>query len=193
MQLNIRLISHPLVEHLSNIANNSSIPKNIKNQATKNLGLFMIYETIREWIRIYKLKIKLITSTKEISIIDPKESFLIIFNDLNSLSMVQDIQLLLPQVSLQFIPKNEIHHIKNYKKLDKPKNTNLYKKIIILNQKLDIKYIKSLINALFSKHRLQMQQIHLTCIICKNNELIKLSKSEEYKHLKIYTTKIIEN
>jgi len=137
---------------------------------------------------VYKLTIKQIRGQKEIVIIDPKESYTIIFDNLNYLSMFQEIQLLLPKVNLKFIQNNEISRINN--KVSPFENIDLCTKIIIVNQNIDVYYIHNLINHLITKHNTHVNQICLTCITCATDQLIQLS--EQYNNLHIYTTKIVK-
>ena len=189
MKFNIHVISHPLIQYLSNTSANSSTPFNIRNQATRYLGLFILYETLRKWITVYQLTIKQITLKKRISLLNPKESYIIIFNNLNYLNMFQEIQLLLPKVDLQLAQYKDIQIIN----LDRVKCSNtLDKKIIIVNEELDINYVKDLINSLLNKKEIKMNQIYLTCIKCTTNQLIQLSENKQYKNLHIYTTQVIK-
>ena len=182
MKLNIHLISHPLTQNLSSITKNNSSQYNILNQYLKYLGLFIIYETIRTWTIIYKLQIKTNQKKKEIIIIDPKESYTIIFNDLNYVSMFQEIQFILPKIDLKLI------EYKNKKELNL--SSSPHHKILIVNDKMDITYIKDIIENLKQTYSINLDQIRLTCIECATTQLIKLS--EAYSNLTIYTTKIID-
>lgn len=188
MKLNIHLISHPLIQTLSSITKNKVLPSNITNQALKQLGLLTIYEAIRKWIKVYKLTIKQIRCKKEIVMIDPKESYTIIFNNLDYLNMFQDIQLLLPKINLKFIQNNEISKENNKQSLFK--DLSLSTKIIIVNYKIDVSYIHTLINHLLTKNNININQIYLICIICATDQLIQLSK--QFHNLTIYTTQIIK-
>ena len=65
MKPNIYTISHPLIQLLSNNRENKQ-PKSLINHIfSKQLGQFLIYETSRDWIGTYKLKIKQIDKIKE--------------------------------------------------------------------------------------------------------------------------------
>lgn len=188
MKLNIHLISHPLIQNLSSITKNKLLPPNITNQALKHLGLFIMYETFRKWIKIYKLTIKQIQSKKEVVIIDPKESYTIVFNDLYYLSMFQEIQLLLPKINLRFIESNQISIANNSQSLFQ--NITLSTKIIIVNYKIDVYYIQHLIDYMINIKNIHINRIYLICIICCTDQLIQLSK--QYNNLTIYTTQIIK-
>lgn len=190
MKLHIHNISHPLIQNLYNITNTSLRPNAITIQANKHLGLLMIYETIRKLIKVYNLKIKRIKSNKEITLIDPKDSYTIIFNDLKHLSMVQDVQLLLPKINLELINKKDLDLIKQTD--SSLKIVNLYTKIIIVNYDINIQYINDLIHLFTEKDSIQANQISIMCIKCTTNQLLQLSENELYKNLTIYTAKIIK-
>ena len=187
MKLNIHIISHPIIQNLSSIIINQTSKSNINNNLSlKQLGLFLLYETIRNWIKTYKLTIQQISHKKEITIADPKESFIIISNTLKYLSLIQDTQFILPNSDLRLIEDN-IHH-KNSFELPE---INLNTKIIIITDKIKPKYILNLLNYFLYKKNIQIYQIRLICIQCKTDQLIEISK--KHKQLNIYTTKIINN
>lgn len=182
MKLNIHLISHPLIQNLSSISSHISSQYSLLNQYLKYLGLFIIYETIRTWTITYKLKIKTNQTKKEFIIIDPKESYTLIFNDLDYVSMLQEIQFILPKMDLKLIKH------KNKEQLNISYNT--HHKVLIVNNKMNVTYIKHLIENLKYTYNINLNQIRLACIECTTNQLIKLS--ERYSNLTIYTTKIID-
>ena len=182
MKLNIHLISHPLTQHLSSINSNISSQYSILNQHLKYLGLFIIYETIRTWTITYKLKIKTNQKKKNFIIIDPKESYTIIFNNLDYVSMLQEIRFILPKINLKLVKH------KNKEQLNLSYNT--HHKILIINDKMDVIYVDDLIKNLKHTYNINLKQIRLACIECATNQLIKLS--EKYSDLTIYTTKIVE-
>lgn len=189
MKLNIHILSHPIIQSLSNTIIIKQLTSNLINQRLKELGLFIIYETTRNWLKIYNLKIKQITQEKEISIIDPKESYMIIFNNLKHLSLFQETQILLPKVTLKLIDNHDLN-IKN-KVLIKIPEINLSTKIIITCYEIEIEYINNLLNYLTKENNININQIRLTCIQCTTDQLVILSK--KHAKLNIYTTKIIKN
>lgn len=189
MKLNIHIISHPIIEILSNLSKNQAKATTIKNHALRYLGLFMIYETVRSWLKIYRLTVTQALLQKEISVIDPKESYVIIFNNLNELSLFNEVQELIPNNSLNLIEKSEIDK-KNEAAIKLPKISSCTKIIITLKQ-LDSKYVLSLLEYLAKKHNTKLAQIRLICIICTTDQLIDIS--ERYGNLNIYTTKIKQN
>jgi len=184
-------MSHPIIQHLSNTIiekQSKSYNNNTNNyQKLRQLGLLITYETIRNWLKTYKLIIKQIEKEKEVIIIDPKESYLLILNDLKSLSLLQEIQLLIPKIRLELIY--------NYDIIKKDRNRLIeidsYTKIIMINNKIEVGYVINLLDYLTKYNNIKTKQIRLTCIECETNQLIAISK--EYAQMDIYTTKIIKN
>lgn len=188
MKLNIHIISHPLIQSLSNITKNSVLQSRNTNQATRQLGLFIIYETIRKWIKVYKLTIQQIKKKKDIIIVDPKESYTLIFNDIHLLSMFQEVQLLLPKVHLQLVKENSLNqkNIILFNEIDNFKD----KKIIIIDYEINLIYIESILSYLLLNKKITLNQIYIACITCATDQLIGIS--EKYNDLNVYTTKIIK-
>ena len=185
MKLNIHILSHPLIQNLSNITSNSSYSYNIVNQYFKYLGLFIIYETIRTWTKIHKLTIKTTKHKKDSIIIDPKESYTIIFNNLNYVNMFQEIQSILPKLKLKLVEQNDNNNQKQLKFFQDTKQ-----KILIVHYQMDTSYIKYIINNLHNIYSFKLEQIRIACVECKTSQLIQLG--ELYSNLTIYTTNIID-
>ena len=181
MKLNIHLLSHPVIQNLSSMTKNSSYSYNIMNQYFKYLGLFIIYETIRTWTKIHKLTVKTTKQKKDSIIIDPKESYTIVFNNLNYVNMFQEIQSILPRLKLKLIKQND-------KQLKFSQDTR--QKILIVHYQMDIPYIKYILNSLHNIHKFKLEQIRIACVECQTSQLIQLG--ETYSNLTIYTTKIID-
>jgi uracil phosphoribosyltransferase len=155
------------------------------NQYLKSLGLLIIYETIRTWIKMHKLTIKTTEQEKEIVIIDPKESYTIIFDNLKYVNMVQEIQSILPTMNLKLIEQTSN---RNHLLLELP--ANMHHKILIISYRMDTSLIENILKGLMNKYSIKLEQIRLACIECRTDQLIQISKL--YSHLTIYTTKIIE-
>lgn len=185
MKLNIHLMSHPVIQHLSSTIIDKQLNSYNTYQILRQLGLLITYETIRNWLRTYKLTIKQIKQEKEIIIIDPKESYIVIFNNIESLSLLQEMQLLIPKIQLELIYNYDIINKNRLIKIDS------YTKIIIINNKIEVGYLVNLLDYLTKNNNVKTNQIRLTCIECETNQLIAISK--EYAELNIYTTKIINN
>lgn len=186
MQLKIHLISHPITQSLSSTVKDQKPPIFIKNQALKQLGLLMTYETIRNWLKVYKITIQQKEQKKEIALIDPKESCIIIFNSLKHLTFVHYMQEIIPKNNLKLIKKNEIDSSNN-SAIELP-FIDSHTKIIITASQLDSSYILNLLEYLTKYHKVKLSQIRLTCITCKIDQLINFKG--KYSNLHIYTTKI---
>jgi len=189
MKLNIHLMSHPVIQHLSNTIIDKKFKSYNTYQTLRQLGLLITYETIRNWVKTYKLTIKQIEKEKEVVIIDPKESYIIILNDLESLSLLQEIQLLIPKIKLELIYKYDISEKNKYK--NKLKGVDSYTKIIMINHKIEVGYVINLLDYLTKNNNIKTNQIRLTCIECETDQLLAISK--RYAELNIYTTKITDN
>ena len=189
MKLNIHLLSHPIIQNLSNTIRPQLLSSSITHQNLRQLGLFIIYEATRNWLKTYNLNIKQIKNKKRIHIIDPKESYLIIFNNLKQLSFLQEIPILLPQATLQLINKNDIEP-HNQQTIELPA-INSYTKVLITCHEINIEYIDNLLYYLNNYNNLQTNLIRLICIKCTTKQLVALSKKHNQLH--IYTTQIIQN
>nr|YP_009589083.1 uracil phosphoribosyltransferase or UMP pyrophosphorylase [Corallina ferreyrae]QBL75599.1 uracil phosphoribosyltransferase or UMP pyrophosphorylase [Corallina ferreyrae] len=191
MKLNIHILSHPIIQYLSSITKEKNLQSNIKNHTLRQLGLFLLYETMRNWLTTHKLTIKTINEHKSITIIDTKESYTIITNTNTNLSLIQEIQCLLPKCDINFIP---------IKILDSTNISNLdqiieiihpYQKIIIISYNINTQYILKLMLYLTDIHNVKIQQIRLIAINCTTENLISISKI--YPKLNVYTTGIENN
>lgn len=186
MKLNIHIISHPIIQNLSSKLTNQTLPLNINNILLKELGLLILYEAIRNWIKTYQLTIPQINYKKETIIINPKESFIIISNTLQYLSLIQDIQLILPNSQLKLIENNQYYTLQT----NLPE-INYNTKIIIITYQIQLKYTLDLLDYFLHKKNIQIDKIRLICIHCQTDQLIEISK--KHNKLNIYTTQIINN
>lgn len=184
MKLNIHIISHPIIQYLSSASKENNIQINIKKQILKQLGLFLSYETIRNWLQTYNLTVQTVNETKNITLINPKESYTIIANKLEDFNLIQELQYLLPKCQFSFIPTNMT---KNINSLCIKKQINNWTKVIIISYSIELEYVKELLQELI-KQKIKIHQIRLSCINCHTDQLIQLSNI--YPSLNIYTTEI---
>nr|YP_007878167.1 uracil phosphoribosyltransferase or UMP pyrophosphorylase [Calliarthron tuberculosum]AGA63778.1 uracil phosphoribosyltransferase or UMP pyrophosphorylase [Calliarthron tuberculosum] len=191
MKLNIHVLSHPIIQHLSSLTKEKNLPSNIKNYRLRQLGLFLLYETIRNWIKTYRLTIRKINKKKNITIIDPEESYTIITNTNGDLSLIQELQCLIPKCNINLIPIKILNSIDITNLNQITENIDSYTKIIIVSNSIDIQYISKLMLYLTNIKNLKIEQIRLTSINCKTDYLIEISKT--YPTLHIYTTEINRN
>lgn len=189
MKLNIHIISHPIVKHLYSLTEQETT-SNIQNQWLKQLGLFLIYETIRNWLTTYSIAIKQIHNIKKITIIDPKESYIIIANTSVNLSFIQETQYLLPKSHIKLI---NLHNRNFNQQLNKnffAKKTNFhYTKAIIMTNKINVDFTLATINHLIDETNISINNIRLTCLNCETHKLLDISNV--YPLLNIFTTSLI--
>lgn len=190
MKLNIYTISHPITQLLSSNIQNTNFQSHANKHMWKQLGLLLTYETIRNWIKIYKLKIKQINIIKEFKIFDPKESYIIIANITMDLGLVQETRDLLPRCTISLIDFNKNNSSclidSNFSHI--PKKIDLSTKIIIIKKYINVEYLLKLMEYLTNIKRIHINRIRIICIICEDSKLITISR--KYPQLNIYTTQI---
>jgi uracil phosphoribosyltransferase len=179
-------VSHPIIQHLSTVIVHHKTARDIKNHERKLVGLLLAYETIRDWVRIYKLDIKQVKSRQKITIIDPKESCIVILNSLKHFSYFCEIENLLPKISLELIRENEIDKVN---KISNKLNETRHTKAIIVLHELNSKYIVEILEYLIKKQQMQIDQIRLIATLCRKDQMIQLG--QKYSHLNIYTSRIL--
>nr|QJH88382.1 hypothetical protein [Pterocladia lucida] len=181
MRLNIYLLSHPLIHILSDYI----IEREEKNNfayylKAQQLGIFLIYEILRSWIKTKEVYIKKIHTTKQINIIDPLESYSIVTDLTSSHHIITAIGSILPYT--QF---------KQINKLSTKINYHFNEKIILFEKSLcNYKTLQS-IDFLVRHKEIDINHIKVACIICNNKVLDQIGYI--YPNLKIYTTKIIQS
>nr|YP_010471022.1 uracil phosphoribosyltransferase or UMP pyrophosphorylase [Synarthrophyton patena]UVF62851.1 uracil phosphoribosyltransferase or UMP pyrophosphorylase [Synarthrophyton patena] len=190
MKLNIYTISHPITQLLSNNIQNTKQEDSIYNQSLNQIGLFLLYETIRDWIKIYKLTVKQIYTTKEFLIHDSKESYIVMTNITINLEIIQKAKYILPNCNISLINfkkcQNSVFTDLNFSYI--PKQIHPLTKIIIISHFINAKHIIKLMDYLTKIKNIKIYQVRLISIICESNKLITISKI--YPKLNIYTTKI---
>lgn len=187
MKLNIHVASHPIIRHFSEIIIHHKTAGDIKNYEKKHFGLLLSYEAIRGWIQIYKLNIKQVKSRQKITIIDPKESWIMILNSLKYFSYFSEIENLLPKISLELVREDEVNIIDKIP--SKLAGANVYTKAIIALHELNSEYTAAILEYLIEKQKMQIHQIRLIATLCRKDQMIQLS--QKYSDLNIYTSKIL--
>nr|YP_010903770.1 hypothetical protein REP92_pgp005 [Hypnea wynnei]WCH56622.1 hypothetical protein [Hypnea wynnei] len=191
MPLNIYIISHPIISTLStqiiySIQKNNKINESIYNE----INFLLIYELLRKWIKVKNIYIKDINYIKEISIYNPKESYILFANLEKCYNIINSLKILIPKLS--------IIHTNTYK--DKNYNTKIHykynqekhlknSKIIIVQQVLNNKSVINFIHELINHYNVHITSIKIICIACNSKILEIINK--KYTNLEIYTTKII--
>lgn len=186
MPLNIYLISHPIIKQLSyEITKTEDNTEIIKHHNYKKIGVLLIYETIRTWIKLQNIYIKQIHSIKEICLFNEQESYTIITDLAESYHIISEAIILLPNASLchiSLIDKEEII----YNNLNNLITNG--KKIIFIQQSLNNYFLIQILDYLLLKKHIKISQIKIICILCNNKIIEKIGY--KYPNLNIYTTKI---
>nr|QCI09059.1 Uracil phosphoribosyltransferase [Inkyuleea mariana] len=193
MQLNIYIISHPIIKILSNTIISSALNtyNKFSSQTHKYIGLLLVYEVLRKWMQIKNLYIKKINYIKEVHIIDSQESYLIITNLLHTYNIITEIKILLPDTELQHIDLNNNKSFTDDYNNIKLINIESTKKIMIIEKFLDNYKIIDLIKYLQVEKNVKIHQIKIISVTCNTKILEKIGQM--YPNLNIYTTKLINN
>lgn len=187
MKLNIHVVSHPIIQHLSESIIHHKTTGNVKNYESKYFGLLLTYETIRDWIQIYRLNIRQVKSRQKITIIDPKESYVVILNSLQYFRYFCEIENLLPKTNLKLIREDEIDKVRKIPSVFT--GIDAYTKAIIVLDELRSEYAVELLEHLIKKQKMRIDQIRLISTLCRDNQMIQLS--QKYNCLNIYTSTIL--
>nr|YP_010199495.1 hypothetical protein LK036_pgp012 [Gracilariopsis tenuifrons]UAD89353.1 hypothetical protein [Gracilariopsis tenuifrons] len=192
MQLNIHIIIHPIIQKLANeIIYHKSYKNKIYNENEKTLGILILYETLRTWIKIYNFYIKKVSFLKEGNYINRHEKYLIITNLIEYHNFIVEAQKILPKTFLKHIDfsRNNTHNEYILNNID---SHDLVKyKIIIFEKFLNNYTIIQLLNYLSKNSKLNLDTIKIICITCNHKVLKEIGK--KYPKLSIYTTKIIQS
>nr|YP_009295228.1 uracil phosphoribosyltransferase [Dasya binghamiae]AOH77240.1 uracil phosphoribosyltransferase [Dasya binghamiae] len=187
MLLNIYLISHPIIKLLSRSIITSQINQEKYDYNSKYIGLFLMYEIMRKYIKIKPIYIKQISYTKEIYMLNKNQEYYVITNLLNTYQTIGELQILIPNIKILHIDNNkQLFDINIIKKIN-TLNKNIH--IIIFDNILQKSWIIELIEQLTNENNIYITDIHIACIACYNQLLEKLG--QKYPSLNLYTTKII--
>nr|YP_009511356.1 hypothetical protein [Gracilariopsis longissima]AXI97233.1 hypothetical protein [Gracilariopsis longissima]UAD89149.1 hypothetical protein [Gracilariopsis longissima] len=192
MQLNIHIIIHPIIQQLANeIIYHKSYKNKIYNENEKTLGILILYETLRTWIKTYNFYIKKVSFLKEGNYINRHEKYLIITNLIEYHNFIVEAQKILPKTLLRHIDfsSNNTHNEYILNNIDSYEV--LKYKIIIFEKFLNNYTIIQLLNSLSKNSKLNLDTIKIICITCNHKMLKEIAK--KYPKLNIYTTKIIQS
>nr|YP_009397125.1 uracil phosphoribosyltransferase [Spyridia filamentosa]ARW66311.1 uracil phosphoribosyltransferase [Spyridia filamentosa] len=186
MQLNIYLIKHPIIQILSHSINQLKEQKQnticLEDKLKiRSLGLLMIHEIVRKWIKLQSIYIKKIHHSEKIYLLNNKQSFCIVTNIANTYEIILEIEAILPNIAIINANTEELNISQNIHS----------DKVIILEKFLNKKEIIKIINYLTVNKNIPINQIKIVCLSCSEKELEKIS--QEYKNLDIYTSRIINN
>ena len=192
MQLSIYLISHPIIQKLSNqlicsTHNNYKVQDILTNNPLHSL---LIYETTRKWIIGYNIYIKNLNGIKKIYKFNNQESYLIITNFMDCGNIIHNVNRILPNVYIQHI---NLEKYRTRKINDNCIDNDIIKiiekqKIIIMENFIKDYSIMKLLDYLFIHKKIRTNNIKITCVTCDSNVLEHIGA--QYPQLQIYTTQI---
>lgn len=189
MQLNIYIISHPIIKLLTHQTLNSEIHPSLQINTHKYTALFLIYEISRKWIRINNIYIKQFKIIKEIALINNSQKYFFCTNINQNYEILPDIRMILHQVKIIDIENNlEIFKKKLHSNIKEVKKDNI--KILLFDNVLSDNYIINVLHYLTQYEDIKIDNINIACIYCYHQTLNIIG--HQYSKLKIYTTKIIK-
>nr|QCI07643.1 hypothetical protein [Nitophyllum punctatum] len=188
MQLNIYILSHPIIKLLSNSINININQKQKNSYLYRYVGTFLIYEITRGYLHTKPIYIKQILHIKQMSLLDKNTNYYIITDLIQTFNLIGDIKIILPSIKILNINNKKQENFQNtLKELNNHQHIN--KHIIILEIILSEIWIIKLIKSLRDDYEIPIKNIHITSLACYNQILEQLGK--EYPKVNIYTTKII--
>lgn len=186
MKLNIYQISHPAVRIMVTYIEESRMNKVIHKHYYKYLGLLLIYEMLRRYIKTTQIYIKLLDEIKNLSMTNTKEKYVLFTNISYTYNMLTDIEIIFPHLTIINInyknPETIYSSTKNLK-IDL-NNANVF----ILEKFTESIEVLNLLKYLRSREDVLSERINIACITSNNEILEKIGR--EYPQLKMYTVKI---
>nr|NP_053964.1 hypothetical protein PopuCp169 [Porphyra purpurea]P51354.1 RecName: Full=Uracil phosphoribosyltransferase homolog [Porphyra purpurea]AAC08240.1 ORF198 [Porphyra purpurea] len=177
MQLQINVASHPLIQHWSGILENNNNPGTILRTACSELGKWITYEIMREWLVTETVSIK---DNTTISLISNHYKYIIVIIMPYGFILAEGARALLPTANIALVSyNNSIDNISD--KLDS------FTKILVLDLFLDEIIMTSVLEELIKKGAI-LNNIKIACLECGSSQLNKLG--QKWSTLEIYTTKV---
>ena len=180
MQLQINIASHPLIQHWSGILKNDNNPGTILRTACSELGKWITYEIMREWLVTETIELKANTT---ISLISSHYKYIIVIIMPYGFILAEGARSLLPTANIVLVNYNDI--INNV-----PDQLNSFTKILVLDLFLDEATITPLLND-FIKKGAVLSNIKIACLECGTSQLNQLGQI--WSKLEIYTTTVNTN
>nr|YP_010198301.1 hypothetical protein LK226_pgp005 [Gracilaria ornata]UAD86717.1 hypothetical protein [Gracilaria ornata] len=183
MRLNIHTLIHPTIQKLAyEIIYQKSHKKLQDTNSEKTLGMLIVYEILRKYLKIDNIYIKKVDVLKERRLLNQLDKYLFITNLIECYNMLADVQRILPECSLKHIDFNNIH---NTFYCDEKLQEH---QIIIFEKFLKNYGIIEIINYLQKNNQINLNHVRIICLTCNKNILKYLAK--KYPQLSIYTIKI---
>jgi len=177
MQIQINVASHPLIQHWSGILENNNNPGTILRTACSELGKWITYEIMREWLVTETMSVK---DSKAINLISNRYKYIIVIVMPYGFILAEGARALLPTANIALVNyNNSIDNIAD--KLDS------FTKILILDLFLDEIIMTSVLKELINKGVI-LNNVKIACLECGSSQLNQLG--QKWSALEIYTTKV---
>lgn len=177
MQLQINIASHPLIQHWAGILENNNNPGTVLRTACSELGKWITYEIMREWLVTETIELK--TNTN-INLINNHYQYIIVIIMPYGFILAEGARALLPTANIILVNYNNVMS-------NVPDQLNSFTKILILDLFLDEATITPILNN-FVKKGAVLNNIKIACLECGTSQLNKLGQN--WSKLEIYTTKV---
>nr|AKE98953.1 hypothetical protein 198 [Bangia fuscopurpurea] len=177
MQIQIHIASHPLIQHWSGILNNNNNPGTILRTACSELGKWITYEIMREWLVTDTITTEDDTTIKLIS---NNYKYIIVIIMPYGFILAEGARALLPTANILLASYNDgINNISD--------SLNSFTKVLIVDLFLNEKIITLILGQLIEKGAL-LENIQIACLECGSSQLSQLGHN--WSNLNIYTTKV---
>nr|YP_010925672.1 uracil phosphoribosyltransferase [Neoporphyra dentata]WKD83904.1 uracil phosphoribosyltransferase [Neoporphyra dentata] len=177
MQLKIKIASHPLIQHWAGILENNNNPGTILRTACSELGKWITYEIMREWLVTETIELK---TNININLISSHYNYIIVIIMPYGFILAEGARALLPTANIALVNGNNI--INNV-----PDQLNSFTKVLILDLFLDEAIITPVLKDLVKKGAI-LNNIKIACLECGTYQLNQLGHN--WSKLEVYTTKV---
>nr|YP_009237452.1 hypothetical protein [Wildemania schizophylla]AKS28499.1 hypothetical protein [Wildemania schizophylla] len=177
MQLQINIASHPLIQHWSGILENNSNPGTILRTACSELGKWITYEIMRNWLITEELTVD---TDKTINLISKHYKYIIVIVMPYGFILAEGARALLPTASIVLVDHNDLT-------ASIPNELDSFTKVLILDLFLDETMLTPILERLMQKGAI-LVNIRIACLECGTDQLQQLG--HRWSQLEIYTTTI---
>lgn len=177
MQIQINVGSHPLIQHWAGILENNNNPGTVLRTACSEVGKWITYEIMRDWLATETIKLK---KDQTVNIINSHYRYIIVTIMPYGFILAEGARALLPTASITLVDKHKIIN-------DVPNELNSFTKILVLDLFLDETIITPILKECIKKGAI-LSNIRIACLECGTSQLSQLGQN--WSKLEVYTTKI---
>nr|AIA21382.1 hypothetical protein [Pyropia kanakaensis] len=177
MQLQINIASHPLIQHWAGILENNNNPGTVLRTACSELGKWITYEIMREWLVTESIDLEANTT---INLINSHYNYIIVIIMPYGFILAEGARALLPTANITLVNGDTI--INNV-----PDQLNSFTKVLILDLFLNEAIITPVLKNLVSKGAI-LNNIKIACLECGTYQLNRLGHN--WSKIEVYTTKV---